>query len=580
MSNYSANYGKMLYGPSDLLPLLPNLRFYIGDIVPAHAINLAYVHSPAPTADDVIRVINELDVSLEHVSNYDTYVRTDASGTASPVVGYSDYCMMTDKFYQEFTTEDFNSLSGKHKILSSALFYRYHLRSYCIDRPGLPVGHVEQSSVSIVSPLGEVLKDKYMLWKVYIEKVIDSSKGIYDCVVWTNFNKRGYTVVYTPPTGRMDHSETFNPMPLLFQGSSTIKLTYTATKYGNKYRIVSNYKFQPNGVVAVKFPTDHYFNVDMPTYISRDNNWYIKIGRGHFAVGANSYTNHLYYGQNFMANMMPALRITNDPCRIISPTKVQVSHRPILSGFYDRNALGISIDYEFPLTIKVNNISYSTKPTSAEDFSGVLDYDAYAGTVTLPFELQEGDKVTADYFIWELYYEYRGYKNSNDIYMHLDVNPNSGHYTVFDYQEGSYEESHNLVGRPISLWLNVNGINGTEPEVNMYHTFSDSPSTTYAPYSPGKTLQLAFVNISDYNYEPIVLDARSRGGGLRDNVNPDTNGEQYWDIGYWEGKPYQSNGVFVVDINNKNFTKAHINSIIEQYKAAGTLGLLTSRTGK
>jgi len=419
-----------------------------------------------------------------------------------------------------------------------------------------------------------------MLWKVYIEKVIDSSKGIYDCSVWTNFNKRGYTIVYTPQSGRMNHTETFNPMPLLFQGSSANKLTYSTNKVGSMYRIASNYKFTPNSIVAIKFPTEHYFDVEMPFYMSRDDNWYIKIGRGNFAVGANSYTNHLYYGQNFVSNMTPALKITNDKCRIISATKVQTTHRPILSGFYDRNALGISVDYDFPLVIRVNNKSYSTKQTANEDFSGILDYDAYAGTVTLPFELQEGDKVTADYYVWELYYEYRGYKNTNDVYMHLDVNPNSGHYVVFDYQEGNYEPAHNLVGRPISIWLNINGINGTQPEVNLYHTFTDSPNTTFTPYAPGKTLLLAFVNIADYTYDPIVMDARSRGGGLRENVNPDTNGEQYWDIGYWEGKPYQSNGVFVVDINNKNFPKAHINSIIEQYKSAGTLGLLTSRTGK
>lgn len=581
MGIYTNLYGTLIYGPSELNNILPQLKYYIGDRVPDHAVNLAYASVPIASAQDVVRVVNELNVSLSLISNCNTFKVSSSSGTIETVQGYSDYCIMTDKFNIDTLT----SSSSKYQILSNALWYRHHLRCYVLDRPGLSAGYIKDTTASILSLTGGVLDNSSLYWRVHIDKVINSASGIYDCSIWTNFNVSGYKVRYTA-LNNMAHEESLNPMPLLFQADGTQtsvnKLTYLASPSGKQYNITSNYRFKASSVVAVKFPTECYFKVDTPNYITRDENWYLEIGRGQFYVGAKCYKNHQYYEQPFVDHMIPVIKVTKDKCNILTVNKIKTTHHPILCDYYDSSIYGTDVSYHFPVTVYVNNIPYSTKKTANEDFSEIVDIESSSGIITLPFDLKEGDKVTATYYVWQLYSQYRGFKNTSNLYQHLDVNPNYGHYVNLSNKNDQDDDSHHIVGAPISLWLNPSNQDGSKPPVNIYHTFSDSPNTNsqYTGYALNNTIRLAFVNITDYSYTPRLMDARSPGGGLKQNVMTNKDSDQYWDIGYWEGSPYQSNGVFVVDINNETLEKNHVKEIVDKYKAAGTLGLLTSRTGK
>ena len=569
MGVYDEQYGILKYGNDNLNKVLPTLQYFIGSKVPHHGVNLAYVSTPSANSRDFVRVINELNINMSHISNYDSYFPTDEEGAIQgTITGFSDYCILTDKFYYDPSSW---TSTNKYEVLSQALWYRYHLRAYSQDRLGLLPGLTLQSNIKVVGPTGEVLNDPSYLYDIYIDKVI--SDGVYDCSVWTNFQDRGYKVQYCPISSSLEHEETLNPMPLFFQGDTAQGLSYSASNDGMNYTITCNYKFTPNSYVAVKFPADHFLETIIPPYNDRDDNWYLKIGRGQIYAKHLIFRNHLYYTQNFVKNHMPAIQIIDDPCTIVTSNKIQTTYFPILNGYYDQNTI-------FSLVVRVNDEDYySIMPPDKEDFSGILDIDNQTGIITLPIDLQEGDVIRVRYYIWELYYTYRGYTNTGGRYVHLDVNPNFGHYIVKDPVSGSYCPSNTIVGQPINIYINPD-MATVAPTVNLYHTFSDSPNTTGTPYKLNKTLNLAFVNIAEYVYEPVIMDARSPGGGLKENLEPNSDSQQFWDIGSWEGLPYQSNGSFVVDINNGQFTKEFIQDIIDKYKAAGTLGLMTSRTGQ
>lgn len=82
---------------------------------------------------------------------------------------------------------------------------------------------------------------------------------------------------------------------------------------------------------------------------------------------------------------------------------------------------------------------------------------------------------------------------------------------------------------------------------------------------------------------PTVMDARRRGGGIREDllkvaaeIEPESR--HYWDIGYWDGEPWQRYGSGVVVLpedvlaeDDGGDTKERIRQAIDKYKAWGTL---------
>ena len=57
MGIYHNQYGHFVYGPGELNNILPSLKFYIGDRVPDHAVNLAYASMPSAVAQDIVRCV-------------------------------------------------------------------------------------------------------------------------------------------------------------------------------------------------------------------------------------------------------------------------------------------------------------------------------------------------------------------------------------------------------------------------------------------------------------------------------------------------------------------------------------------
>ena len=196
-------------------------------------------------------------------------------------------------------------------------------------------------------------------------------------------------------------------------------------------------------------------------------------------------------------------------------------------------------------------------------------------------------------------------------YFHLDFNPTPGHkYTV--NQSGNFENipsehdkqllsselaeknSLELLAKPIHIYLKPTLIRdhqgkpiySTIRNKAIYHTdeeFWFNPNDYY--YEP-TMLRLGTIYVqanSNMNEDMIILDTRSRGGGLKESISRkiieqvDKKSLEYWDIGYHDGTPYQENGVIIVRLPNtllKQFHESEIQQAISKHKAHGVLPII------
>lgn len=567
----SGIYGTFKYGYESALDTLPIVQYYVGDFVPEHAINLGYINVPALTSRDSVRVINQIGANITSIPKNKRIVTLNVSGRIANMITPTDYCVITSKF-----ALDNDEMDTDRKRLYNALWYRYKLRSKVRATIGASEGYFDDAGIYVyVDKLGK-LESTNKLWRVVIDDATYSADGIYECSIWTNFQASGYRVSYTPEDGTLGHSETLNPMPAFFQSSSVGDYKYTAVPNStySQYTVNTSKISTPFTKAAIWFPTDHQWEMKMPSYTGKKSNWYIKIGRGQFTGTVSGsdriYRNDSYYNQNFVTDSMPLIQIVNDKCTIVNNKQIKITHGPLYvdGGTYD-------------ITVTVDGNTYTTNPVDTEDFSEIVDYDSKTGIITLPKIVQDNSSVSATYYIWELYYKYRGYINTLSSYMHIDFNTNYGHYTSYDSATGTLSDSNLLIHYAPSFWINPHDSSGSPPSTDIYHNFNPNNGISVGtPYISDETIQLGMVSIISNVKEPDIMDGRNYGGGLKDDIIDDNESEQYWDIGFWEGRPYQSNGVAICDINNSEYEKEFIKDIINEYRAVGTLVLLTGRTGK
>jgi hypothetical protein len=564
MGSYNENYGTLIYGPGSINDNFRRLKYYVGDYVPEHSINIGYMDVPRVSASDSVRVINQIGTNITSIPSNKKVINLNTNGTVPVFTGPSDYCVVTDKFYLNET----DISSDRNRILN-ALWYRYKLRSYVKCSSGLSKGYTENAGIYVT--IGDViLKDSNLLYRITIDNVVDADKGIYECSVWTNFQKGGYTVRYTPVSGKLGHSESLNPIPAFKQYNSSSVELYEAEALSGyaKYSITVSGTF--DNPIAVWWPDAHQLKIMMPPYSNYKDNWYLKIGRGQFIGKCNGvsrvYRNDNYYNQNFYNGVIPVIKIKNDKCDIVSSNSVKLGMSPVIASFDSMNLY---------VKLNVDGVIYTTKPKASEDFS-VANINSSTGVVSISDDvITETSTVIAEYFIWEIYSTYRGYRNTFGRFTHVDFNTNYGHYITLNPQMGTHIESNKLIYYTASIWMNPVKTDGSLSDCCMYHNFNpNSGISTGVYYAQSETVQIGTVNITHHDGNCNFLDGRSRGGGLKESLVPNKDSDIFWDIGYWEGSPYQSNGVFLVDLNNSPMEKEKVEFVIDKYKALGTLGLV------
>ena len=234
--------------------------------------------------------------------------------------------------------------------------------------------------------------------------------------------------------------------------------------------------------------------------------------------------------------------------------------------------------------------------------------DKVQGIIRLKTNISNKDTVRVMYSYMENKLQYRGFSHPKG-FMHLDLNPSS--YHTISMQNNSIPghvipsapindvSSSHLLGKMILLYLRPT-------ELRIFDT------VVYPPPSP-TMFQLQGVHHTDMSleelhlYDPlalplgvlyivpnaslrdlILIDTRSKGGGLKPEISEeiirtvDQESNSFWDIGYWDGMPYQANGVMYLRLPQSLlheygglFTKKEIEDIVHKHAALGVVPIIT-----
>ena len=198
------------------------------------------------------------------------------------------------------------------------------------------------------------------------------------------------------------------------------------------------------------------------------------------------------------------------------------------------------------------------------------------GVIITEEAISENDTIIVDYTYLEENYNYRGYWRDSTDFVRIDLNPNIYHtYNNPKYNPSEVEPSKNLFNKVIYFFMkpsveyNISSENDSlvyDPQNDkldgevmlnnencLYHKINDAEPDSDMDILVGSV----YIRQNTSLHSTIITDARTRGGGiikempddLRHELEPES--DYYLDIGYYDGKPYQENGVIIVRLDNR-----------------------------
>jgi hypothetical protein len=286
---------------------------------------------------------------------------------------------------------------------------------------------------------------------------------------------------------------------------------------------------------------------------------------------------------NGQTRIPPVIEVENETSVVIDQYTIRVSRTPLCH-------------YQ-PITID-------------GDTNNVRDIQAAQGIIKLKNPIIRGHAPLVTYRYLEDWVSYNGFYDNVDFW-HLDLNPSPHHDMVTTELGVPGHESRNetysskartraatntILSRPLDIYLyprsvSVSGIKITNflgqdiSENTIFHTTIVSEGIDpLANNILAIKLGRIYVQPNSSLHDIIIMDTRTRGGGLNDNIsqaiidqiNPEAN--YYWDIGYWDGQPYQENGVVYIRLpdsllkqNGGRFSEEEVRNIVKKNLALGVL---------
>ena len=228
-----------------------------------------------------------------------------------------------------------------------------------------------------------------------------------------------------------------------------------------------------------------------------------------------------------------------------------------------------------------------------EKFKLDIEYISFSdGVVITKDTISENDKIIADYTYLEENYNYRGYWRDQTDFIRIDLNPNIYHtYNNPVYLPSEVSPSKNLFNKVIYFFMRPTGMyeissdqddlyySDMIEDINtgeisqmlidndncLYHKIDDAEPNDDSDILVGSV----YIRQNTSLHSTVITDSRTRGGGileaipdsLRQELEPES--DYYLDIGYYDGKPYQENGVIVVRLDNR---------LLKEYGGRFTMG--------
>jgi hypothetical protein len=183
--------------------------------------------------------------------------------------------------------------------------------------------------------------------------------------------------------------------------------------------------------------------------------------------------------------------------------------------------------------------------------------DLYKARIDLSVELASDDIVYAFY----------SYKERDVVYRGVDVNPFTNPAVKNKVVEFYYKED------------------GTEPFNRIFHRVKDPITGTYLtdltndtnPSVTGTQFATLVVGAAVGVQQFTVTDIRVRGGGLAEAWQDIPEAVNFWDLGYWDGKPYPTGGALIVYLPQAilgRMSKSDVESRVQQSLPLGTIPVI------
>lgn len=223
------------------------------------------------------------------------------------------------------------------------------------------------------------------------------------------------------------------------------------------------------------------------------------------------------------------------------------------------------------------------------------------GFIKMAEDLHFNDTVIVDYYNYSYSYEYKGYLDGSH-FVGIDLNPTFGHESTITTGEyinnvfvKSYENipSYNLINQELFIYLLPKKIfdratnsyiskgymEGITNNITLRHTWNASEFNRLIEQFPEiKLLGVIKITNNKSLYDVIIMDTRSRGGGLvkeisnQDIKNISPRSLDFWDISKYAGVSYNTNGVVIIRLPDsilESFSVQEVDEICQKHLAAG-----------
>lgn len=247
-------------------------------------------------------------------------------------------------------------------------------------------------------------------------------------------------------------------------------------------------------------------------------------------------------------------------------------------------------DGEITFKQDINAQVYVDYAYSTDTDLAVRDYDVQNGLIYLEDSIDFKDEIYVNYYYEENFVEYRGYFNDSvQRFIYLDLNPSEGHYCTMPMIRNNktvYEQvpTGKLMNKEVYVYvIPYQDSFGNRNQHTLRHCYSIEEWQQVQKTMP-TALLLGVIHLRENARvtDAVVLDTRTRGGGLRENISEAKIKKtqplslNYWDMGTWDGKAYYKNGTVVVEIpktvlqmNGGQFTEKQVRDIVTKYVAYG-----------
>lgn len=236
----------------------------------------------------------------------------------------------------------------------------------------------------------------------------------------------------------------------------------------------------------------------------------------------------------------------------------------------------------------------------------IRDVSFSDGIIITSDTISEADLIVCDYTYLEESYVYRGFWQNSEDFARIDLNPNMYHtFSDLTYTPSQISPTKNLFNKVIYFFMkpsieyevkssNDSLIFNIEDDAAigqvlrqnhdcLYHQIDNAqPADDHDIY-----IGSIYIRQNTSLHSTILVDSRTRGGGLiesmpeslRKQLEPES--DYYLDIGYYDGEPYQENGVIIVRLDNRllkefggRFTQGDIETKVKRWLGFGVYPII------